>query len=78
MTPETKPRNLSVVLGDRLAERAKKPLEDLVEEELKTLILSAGDPKEKAQLLTVAVKFIAVKHRIGPIFGSELDAGGSE
>lgn len=78
MNPETKPRNLNIVLGDRLAERAKKSLDDLVEEELKTMILTAGDPKEKTQLLVAAIKFLAVKHRIGPIWGGELDATGSE
>lgn len=74
MNPETRPRNLTVVLGEKLAERAKKPLDDLVEEELKTLILTAGDPKEKVQLLNAAVKFLAVKHRIGPLWGAELEA----
>lgn len=74
MNPETKPRNLTVVLGERLAERAKKSLDDLVEEELKTLILTAGEPKEKVQLLNAAIKFLAVKHRIGPIWGAELEA----
>jgi len=78
MKPEERPRTLSVVLGDRLAERAKKSLDDLVEEELKTMILTAGDLKEKTQLLVAAIKFLAVKHRIGPIWGGELDAAGSE
>lgn len=77
-TPDTRPRNLSVVLGDKLAERAKKSLDDLVEEELKTMILTSGDLKEKTQLLVAAIKFLAVKHRIGPIWGGELDATGSE
>jgi len=74
MSAETKPRNLSVVLGARLAEEAKKPLDDLVEEELKKLILTAGEPKDRAQALNAAIKFLAVKHRIGPIWGSELEA----
>lgn len=78
MNPDTKPRNLTIVLGDKLAERAKKSLDDLVEEELKTMILTAGDLKEKTQLLVAAIKFLAVKHRIGPIWGGELDATGSE
>lgn len=78
MRPDERPRNLTVVLGEKLAERAKKSLDDLVEEELKTMILSAGDPKEKVQLLNAAIKFLAVKHRIGPIWGAELDATGSE
>lgn len=78
MSAETKPRNLNIVLGDRLAERAKKSLDDLVEEELKTLILTAGEAKDRAQALNAAIKFLAVKHRIGPIWGGELDATGSE
>lgn len=79
MNPEARPRNLTVSLGEERAKRAKnQSLDELVEEELKTMILSAGDPKEKAQLLGVAVKFLAVKHRIGPMWGAELDATGSE
>ena len=50
----------------------------LVEEELKNMILTAGDLKEKTALLVAAIKFLAVKHRIGPIWGGELDATGSE
>ena len=78
MESDARPRNLSVVLGEKRAERAKKSLDDLVEEELKTMILTAGDLKEKTQLLVAAIKFLAVKHRIGPIWGGELDATGSE
>jgi len=79
MNPETRPRSLTIALGEKRAERAKtQSLDDMVEEELKTLILASGDTKERLQALAQAIKFLMVKHRMGPIWGGELDATGTE
>ena len=51
-----------------------KKLEDVLEEELKLLLAKTYEKvTERTALLKVGVALLAVKHRLGPIFGAALD-----
>ena len=58
----------------RLSAMKDQKLEDLLEDELKLLLAKPFDKlSERTALLKVGVALLAVKHRLGPVWGSALD-----
>ena len=79
-TPEQRARDEGLASERRrISDLKNQKLEDVLEDQIKEELARRHDRvADRINLLKVGVALLAVKHKLGPVFGGALDTEGSE